>query len=208
LEDALAQAEQQLASVSADSQLYRAITAEQSPTEPQEGSIAGVLCPSCSVHMGKHAGVYCEGCEVVGRMACVSLLHAVRTEFSLTADLQALAGTGSGAAGLSTQPASAGPIETKQLEALQSQVCSMPPQAGTHSHACCLMRRGGQSSAYSQPLRQARPHVAGGSKRTTRFYSLQVAQLKASRDKLLVELEKQFLEVDRLGVESSALSQA
>ena len=37
---------------------------------------------------------------------------------------------------------------------------------------------------------------------------MQVAQLKASRDKLLVELEKQFLEVDRLGVESSALSQA
>ena len=37
---------------------------------------------------------------------------------------------------------------------------------------------------------------------------MQVAQLKASRDKLLAELEKQFLEVDRLGVENSALSQA
>ena len=35
----------------------------------------------------------------------------------------------------------------------------------------------------------------------------QVAQLKASRDKLLVELEKQFLEVDRLSVENAALSQ-
>lgn len=105
--------------------------------------------------MGKHAGVYCEGCEVVGPVACVSLLHAARTELSLTADLQALAGTGSGAAGLSTQSPSAGPTETKQLEALQSQVCSMPPQAGTHNHACCLMRRGGQSSAYSQQLRQA-----------------------------------------------------
>ena len=35
----------------------------------------------------------------------------------------------------------------------------------------------------------------------------QVAQLKASRDKLLVELKKQFLEVDRLSVENSALSQ-
>ena len=36
---------------------------------------------------------------------------------------------------------------------------------------------------------------------------MQVAQLRASRDKLLAELEKQFLEVDRLSVENSALSQ-
>ena len=35
----------------------------------------------------------------------------------------------------------------------------------------------------------------------------QVAQLKSSRDKLLAELERQFLEVDRLSVENSALSQ-
>lgn len=37
--------------------------------------------------------------------------------------------------------------------------------------------------------------------------NVQVAQLKASRDKLLAELERQFLEVDRLSVENSALSQ-
>lgn len=36
---------------------------------------------------------------------------------------------------------------------------------------------------------------------------MQVAQLRVSRDKLLAELEKQFLEVDRLSVENSALAQ-
>ncbi len=40
-----------------------------------------------------------------------------------------------------------------------------------------------------------------------RVRNVQVAQLKASRDKLLAELERQFLEVDRLSVENSALSQ-
>lgn len=39
------------------------------------------------------------------------------------------------------------------------------------------------------------------------YYSLQVTQLKASRDKLLAELDIQFVEAERLGNESSALSQ-
>ena len=156
MEDALAQAEQQLAAVSADSQLYRAITAEQSPIEPQENSFAGVLCPSCSVQMGKHAGVYCEGCEFVRPVACVSLLQkCCKDRTALQLMPKQFAGGGSGAAGLSTQKPSAGPTETKQLEALQSQVCSMPLQAGTHDHASCLMCRVGQSSALLQPLRQA-----------------------------------------------------
>ena len=36
---------------------------------------------------------------------------------------------------------------------------------------------------------------------------LQVAQLNVSRDKLLAELEKQFLEVDQLAAENAALIQ-
>lgn len=142
MEDALAQAEQQLAAVSADSQLYRAITAEQSPIEPQENSFAGVLCPSCSVQMGKHAaGVYCEGCEFVRPVACVRLLRRCCEDDRSALQLmpKQFAGGGRGAAGLSTQEPSAGPTKTKQLEALQSQVCSMPPQGGTHDHASCLM---------------------------------------------------------------------
>ena len=39
------------------------------------------------------------------------------------------------------------------------------------------------------------------------LHTVQVTQLRASRDKLLAELEKQFLEVDRLSVENTALSQ-
>jgi hypothetical protein len=52
------------------------------------------------------------------------------------------------------------------------------------------------------------PPVPGRSRQITQYSSAQIAQLKASRDKLLAELEKQFLEVDRLGVENSALLQA
>ena len=37
--------------------------------------------------------------------------------------------------------------------------------------------------------------------------NLQIAQLRVSRDKLLAELEKQFLEVDQLASENAALSQ-
>ncbi|CAL5229236.1 g12522 [Coccomyxa viridis] len=87
----------------------------------------------------------------------------------------------------------------KQLQQLQDSRAAPSPQPLDGPQAGI----GSSDNAHSDQALPEQPPISKDQEALTS----QVAQLKASRDKLLVELEKQFLEVDRLAVENAALSQ-